>query len=489
MRKFLLASLAALPLLAIAVLPASAQDLKQQGAGKAVSQPQGGGKAGKTQPSQAVGKSQGTKLSQGAAQPRPEAKQGGHAESRSVGQTQTQNQAQERGKAQVTQNRRSGQHQANTRANPGKAKTTELSQGGKVQGGKNQLSQSRKAKAPALKQTGGAPAQKQTQKESARTSGQATGTQRNERVQSSSQTGKSGQVENRGATTGGQGNVTLNEQQRTRIQQTVLSGRNVPRVNRVDFSLAIGTVVPSHVRFVAVPSVLIEINPEWQGDEYFVVRDEIVIVDRSRRILAMVPIGSSSASIGTGGPGFAGGADIREVQQVLIEKGFYHGPVDGVMGRATREALIAFQRQQGFAVTGRIDTRTMASLGISGRTQGQSEGRTGGRELSAHSQSTSGRNVSGQNVSGQRNAARAKESKQAGRSARRPTTTGQGQNQPAAKERKPVERNNHQPASTSGQGGKSQPSIKQGNKPGPGGTSGQSTSQRRQNQPAQGGAK
>jgi peptidoglycan hydrolase-like protein with peptidoglycan-binding domain len=461
MKKLLLASLAALPLLAITVLPASAQDLKQQGAGKAVSQPQGGGKTG-AHPSQAVGKSQGTKVSQGAAQPKSEArgpaKQAGRAESRTVGQGQTQNRAQERGKAQATQNRPAGQHQAN----PGKGKT-QLSQGGKIQGGKSQLSQSQKVKAPAATQTGGAQTQKQTQREPARTTGQTSGTQRNEPVRSSGQTGKSGQVENRGTTSGGQGNVTLNEEQRTRIQQTVLAGRNVPRVNRVDFSLNIGTVVPSHVRFVAVPTVLIDIHPEWQGDEYFVVRDEIVIVDRSRRILAIMPIGSSSASIGTRGPGFAGGTDIREVQQVLIEKGFYHGPVDGVLGRATREALIAFQRQQGIAVTGRIDTRTMASLRISGRTQGQSEGRTGGRELSAPSQNTSGRNVSGQNGSGQRNAARAKEGRQVGRNAQHPTTTGQG--------------------------GKSQPSIKQGSKPGPGGTTGQSASQRRQNQPAQGGAK
>jgi hypothetical protein len=55
--------------------------------------------------------------------------------------------------------------------------------------------------------------------------------------------------------------VTLTAEQRTRIQQTVLASSNVPRVDNVNFSLSVGTVVPASVRVVEVPETLIEIHP------------------------------------------------------------------------------------------------------------------------------------------------------------------------------------------------------------------------------------
>jgi peptidoglycan hydrolase-like protein with peptidoglycan-binding domain len=166
------------------------------------------------------------------------------------------------------------------------------------------------------------------------------------------------------------GRVTLNTQQRTRIRQTVLAGRNVPRVDRVNFSLSVGVAVPSHIHLVAVPPALIEIHPAWRGHMYFVVDDDIVIVDDSRRIVSVVSVGPSQASVGVDGDAMAmdlSEAEIREVQHVLIERGFYDGEVDGVFGPRTRAALITFQRRQGLAVTGRIDTRTVAAMNLSGR--------------------------------------------------------------------------------------------------------------------------
>ena len=73
----------------------------------------------------------------------------------------------------------------------------------------------------------------------------------------------------------------------------MLAGRNVPRVDNINFSISVGTAVPSRVRVVDVPPALIEIYPQWRGHQYFVVRDEIVIVERSRKIVAVVPVGSS----------------------------------------------------------------------------------------------------------------------------------------------------------------------------------------------------
>jgi peptidoglycan hydrolase-like protein with peptidoglycan-binding domain len=190
---------------------------------------------------------------------------------------------------------------------------------------------------------------------------------------------QTGAAEKRGGEAGGR--VTLNEEQRTRIEKTVLSGRDVPRVDRIDFTVDVGAVVPRHVRFAHVPRTLVEINPEWRDDEYFVVSDEIVIVDRGRRVVGVVPLRSSSASFETRSRSTfaAGDVDIRRVQEVLLEKGYYHGPVDGVFGTATREALIRFQEREGIEARGSIDERTYVALGISGRIDGRSEGRVEGR--------------------------------------------------------------------------------------------------------------
>lgn len=163
--------------------------------------------------------------------------------------------------------------------------------------------------------------------------------------------------------------VNLSAEQRTRIRTSVLTGTNVPRVNNVNFSIRIGTVVPRRVRVVEVPVALIEIYPQWRGHHYFVVRDEIVIVDRDYQIISVLPVGTGSAAQLDRPRGDSvvialSSEDIRQVQIVLRQKGF-DIDVDGVMGPRTRQAIIAFQRQQGFQATGEIDHRTSVALGVS----------------------------------------------------------------------------------------------------------------------------
>ena len=84
--------------------------------------------------------------------------------------------------------------------------------------------------------------------------------------------------------------MNLTTEQRSRIRETVLAGGNVPRVSNANFSVRVGTTVPSSVHVVAVPPTLIEIHPEWRGHMYFVVGDEIIIVDRNHRILAIIDV-------------------------------------------------------------------------------------------------------------------------------------------------------------------------------------------------------
>jgi peptidoglycan hydrolase-like protein with peptidoglycan-binding domain len=54
---------------------------------------------------------------------------------------------------------------------------------------------------------------------------------------------------------------------------------------------------------------------------------------------------------------------IRQVQQALAKKGFDPGPIDGVLGPLTEQALRKFQDHYGIKVTGLIDNQTLYALG------------------------------------------------------------------------------------------------------------------------------
>jgi hypothetical protein len=56
---------------------------------------------------------------------------------------------------------------------------------------------------------------------------------------------------------------------------------------------------------------------------------------------------------------------IADVQAELQEMGYYKGEVDGLLGPLTREALAAYQADQGLVATAVIDEPTLDSLGMS----------------------------------------------------------------------------------------------------------------------------
>lgn len=85
------------------------------------------------------------------------------------------------------------------------------------------------------------------------------------------------------------------------------------------------------------------------------------------RTLAALGIDQDRASTGSTrrpDPSSAPRATVRDVQRKLAERGYRPGAPDGVLGRATRQALMAFQRAENLAVTGRPDNPTLAALGI-----------------------------------------------------------------------------------------------------------------------------
>jgi Protein of unknown function (DUF1236) len=176
----------------------------------------------------------------------------GQAQPESGAQQGKQGQSQQRNQSQKQRDQTSGQGSQRQQGQTGQ------SQEGQTQPGRAQPSQTQ----PSQTQSGQAPQQGQTQ-------------------QGQTQQGQAGQ-------SGGSANLTT--EQRTRVRQTVLTGSNVPRVNNVNFALSVGTTVPTRVRVVAVPAPLIEIYPEWRRHMYFVVGDQIIIVDRNHRIVAVISV-------------------------------------------------------------------------------------------------------------------------------------------------------------------------------------------------------
>jgi Protein of unknown function (DUF1236) len=85
--------------------------------------------------------------------------------------------------------------------------------------------------------------------------------------------------------------ASVSREDRTRIHDIIVKGHSAPRIDHADFSLSVGTEVPRSVRIVSVPSEIIEIEPTWRGFEYFMVGDQIVIVDpNTMEIVAILDV-------------------------------------------------------------------------------------------------------------------------------------------------------------------------------------------------------
>jgi hypothetical protein len=195
-----------------------------------------------------------------------------------------------------------------------------------------------------------------------------------------------------------QAGVQVSSRQRTMIQKNVLSAHNAPRIDQVNFSIHTGTVVPRHVHVVSVSTfpILIETFPRYRDYSFFVVEDEIVFVNHSHEIVDVIPVGGGGhfarSSTGTTVAVDLSEPEIREIQLVLIRRGYLHGDADGIWGPDTREALITFQRKEGFEASGHIDTRTVTALGLEGKVKVKSEAQSNSSSStsSSHSSLTSG---------------------------------------------------------------------------------------------------
>ena len=75
--------------------------------------------------------------------------------------------------------------------------------------------------------------------------------------------------------------------------------------------------------------------------------------------------GSGMSSMPSATPGRGTQEQVRSVQQALQGKGMDPGPIDGVVGPKTEQAVRDFQRKENLPQTGRMDAPTLQKLGVS----------------------------------------------------------------------------------------------------------------------------
>lgn len=104
------------------------------------------------------------------------------------------------------------------------------------------------------------------------------------------QTGKAGANANVGTSGSRGGSVQLSEDQRSQMK-TIIGREHGPRLgSNVNFDVTVGTRIPRNVHVVVLPEEIVRIVPAYRGYEYFLVGDEIVIVDpRTLEIVAIIP--------------------------------------------------------------------------------------------------------------------------------------------------------------------------------------------------------
>jgi hypothetical protein len=88
----------------------------------------------------------------------------------------------------------------------------------------------------------------------------------------------------------GGASVQLSQDQRTRIKDVVVGGRNVARADNVNFNIRVGVAVPRTIHVAVLPPEVVTIVPEYRGFEYVVVGDQLLIIDpNTLEIVAILP--------------------------------------------------------------------------------------------------------------------------------------------------------------------------------------------------------
>jgi hypothetical protein len=116
-------------------------------------------------------------------------------------------------------------------------------------------------------------------------------------LKAQSQVGKAGPA-NEGSTVGLADKIksssqplSIDDAQRKKLKE-IVQGRNTAGNRQVPFEMMIGAAVPKQVDLADLPAEASQVLSGYSGDEYTLVQDKLVIVDKkSRRVVAIIPGG------------------------------------------------------------------------------------------------------------------------------------------------------------------------------------------------------
>ena len=90
--------------------------------------------------------------------------------------------------------------------------------------------------------------------------------------------------------------VSINRNQETKITAAIRT-TNVRPVTNVNFSVSVGAVIPTSIELHMLPADVVAIVPQYRGYRFFIVRDEIVIVEpSSKKIVAVISRSGNQAT-------------------------------------------------------------------------------------------------------------------------------------------------------------------------------------------------
>jgi len=88
--------------------------------------------------------------------------------------------------------------------------------------------------------------------------------------------------------------ASLKTEEKTRLRQAV-TRLDVKPVTNVNFAISVGTAVPQTVTLHRVPTTIVEIVPQYRGYDYFVVREQVIIVHpQTHKIVDVIERGGDS---------------------------------------------------------------------------------------------------------------------------------------------------------------------------------------------------
>jgi hypothetical protein len=133
---------------------------------------------------------------------------------------------------------------------------------------------------PATQEQRGAQEQKSGAQEQRGAQEEKSGTQEQRGAQEeNSKSGAKANEQNASKTTGSRGAaVQLSQTQRTKIQ-AVIGHSSAARVTNVNFNVEVGVAIPRTVHVEVLPQDIVEIVPQFEGFEYIIVGDNILIID------------------------------------------------------------------------------------------------------------------------------------------------------------------------------------------------------------------